>query len=135
MSSRVVAAPIETAWNVLTDHEGMASWAPGLSVTVESPDPADLRGVGVVRTLRIARASRIVEEIVSIDPGRSLGYRAVSGVPFRNWRGRVDLVAEGNGTRASWTLSADDRLGAIGRGAMRLVGWVMLVLFARACTR
>lgn len=37
-ATTTVAAPASRVWEVLSDYEGMSSWAPGLKITVIQPD-------------------------------------------------------------------------------------------------
>lgn len=108
--SATVSATPEQVWTILADHEGMAQWGP-VKVTIDKPNTAVPGGVGTVR--RIAApgpAPAIVEEITEFEPGKRLGYKGLAGVPFRNYRGTVDLLPAGTGTKIVWTLAADNKL-------------------------
>ncbi|WP_130293229.1 SRPBCC family protein [Pseudonocardia sediminis] len=109
-SVRTVDAPIDRVWAVLADHEGMSSWAPGLKVELTRPGTTEPNGVGAVRRVGIGSPGPIVEEIVTFEPGQRLGYRALAGVPLRNYRGEVTLRPSGSGTEITYTVDADKRL-------------------------
>ena len=106
-SRTTVAAPIETVWDALSNHVGIGRWAPGLTVTMDRLGTADPNGVGAVR--RIASPGPgpdIVEEVVTFEPPRLLGYKALSGTPFPGYTGEVRLTEAGAGTRISYTVSS-----------------------------
>ena len=107
---RTVAAPPDQVWEVLADHEGMSRWAPGLRVAVTRPGTSETGGVGTVRKVGFGVAGPIIEEVVAFEPGRLLGYRALAGVPLRNYRGEVELRPAGAGTEIRYTVEADRRL-------------------------
>lgn len=130
--TRVVDHPVEKVWAALVDHEAMSTWAPGLAVTLDRPGTSERNGVGAVR--RIAAPGpvpAIVEEITVCDSPHVLGYRARSGVPFRDYSGRVTLRGTGTRTEITWTLTARPRLGAE-RLALGLVARVLLASLVRS---
>ncbi len=110
-STTAVSAPVEHVWSILSDHEGMSAWAPGLKVRLEEEGAEERNGVGAVRRIDLpGPLPAIVEEITEFEPDVRLGYRAVSGVPLRNYRGDVELKRLGSGTEIVYTVSADHRL-------------------------
>ncbi|KRC48837.1 MULTISPECIES: SRPBCC family protein [unclassified Nocardioides] len=132
-SSTTVAAPVSTVWAVLAEHEGMASWGPGMKVVMTAEGSPDRNGVGAVRSISApGPAPAIVEEITRFDVDHALGYKALSGVPFKNYRGEVVLTAEGAGTRITWTLEADSRVPVAEAVALKGVVTTLLTLLVRA---
>ncbi|WP_205347078.1 SRPBCC family protein [Pseudonocardia broussonetiae] len=107
---RTVAAPPDQVWGVLADHEGMRTWVPGLRVAVTRPGTSETGGVGTVRKVGFGIAGPIVEEVVAFEPGRRLGYRALAGVPLKDYRGEVVLSPAGAGTEIRYTVEAEQRL-------------------------
>lgn len=108
-TATVAAAPARV-WAVLSDHEGMSKWGP-VKVTLARPGDAERNGVGAQRSIKAAPlVPPIVEEIVDFEPEQRLGYRGVSGIPFRNYAGDVQLRPSGSGTEISYTVSADNQL-------------------------
>lgn len=103
-----VEIPVQDVWSVLVDHQGMSSWGPGVSVTLDQPGEQERNGVGAVRRIGLpGPAPDIVEEIRTCASPRVLGYRALSGVPFRGYAGEVVLHPRGASTEIVWTLYAD----------------------------
>jgi carbon monoxide dehydrogenase subunit G len=131
-ATKTVDLSPERVWSVLSDHEGMTDWAPGLKASLEKPGAPTRNGLGAVR--RIAQPGPvppIVEEIVVFEPGRHLGYKAISGVPFRGYVGDVELVPAGGGTEIRWSLSADQRVPLVEKAALGMVAKALLGLFTR----
>lgn len=132
-ATSVVNASPDQVWATLSEHEGMASWGPGMKVTLATEGAPDRNGVGCVRRISApGPAPAIVEEITRFEPGRALGYKALGGVPFKNYRGEVLLSAEGAGTRIEWTLSADQRVPYAEKAALKGVASALLALLVRA---
>lgn len=125
-STATVNVPIEQAWAVLADHAGMSKWGP-IKATVEKPGAPERDGVGAVRRIVApGPAPAIVEEITAFDAPTRLGYKALSGVPFKNYSGEVVLSPAGEGTRIEWTLTADQRVPVLGRAPLKVVSAVLL---------
>ena len=97
----LINAPIETVFDVLTDHRGYAGFTPLRSVSLEREgDPAP-NGVGAVRVLRLA-GPPIREEVTEYARPSRFAYKLLSGAPTRDHVGIVDLVQEAGGTRANY---------------------------------
>lgn len=137
-ATTVVKLPVDHVWSVLADHEGMASWGPGMKVTLDKEGAPERNGVGAVR--RIAApgpAPAIVEEITVFEPGSRLGYKALAGVPFKNYRGEVVLSPVAEGTKVEYAVSLDAPFGlsALGFVPAKTVAQTLLFLLARAAKR
>lgn len=110
-ATATVAAPPARVWAILADHEGMSKWAPGLKATLVRPGPAERNGVGAQRRIQPAPLlPAFVEEVTAFEPEQRLSYRAVSGIPLRNYTGDVTLRPAGSGTEISYTVRADNRI-------------------------
>jgi len=135
-ATATVARPVDHVWAVLADHEGMSSWGPGLHVTLDETGDEDRNGVGAVRRISApGPAPAIVEEIVAFEPGSLLGYRARAGVPFKNYGGEVRLTPVDGGTRIDYSISLDERVPLVEKGAAALVARVLLTALVRASKR
>jgi uncharacterized protein YndB with AHSA1/START domain len=131
-STATVPASPDQVWEVLSDHEGMTHWGPGLSVTLRAEGAADRNGVGAVRVIAArGPAPSIVEEVTAFEPGRRLGYRALSGVPLRNYRGDVVLREVPGGTEISYTVSADQRVPLVEQAAVKAISFALLRALVR----
>src|SRR4051812_18756189 len=99
-ATATVLKPVEHVWSVLSDHEGMSSWGPGLKVTLVEEGTTERNGLGAVRRIDApGPAPAIVEEVVAFDAPTTFGYRAKAGVPFKNYSGLVTLSPAGTGTK------------------------------------
>jgi uncharacterized protein YndB with AHSA1/START domain len=130
-----VAVPIETVWDALSDHVGIGRWAPGLTVTMDKLGTTDPNGVGAVR--RIASAGPgpdIVEEIVTSEPPHTLGYKALSGVPFPGYSGEVRLSEAGAGTQITYSLTSSAGFPLV-KAPLTLLCQVLMRMLARAATK
>lgn len=132
-ATATVKAPVDQVWAALADHEAMASWGPGMKVSLTAEGAAERNGVGAVRRIKApGPAPAIVEEITRFEADRVLGYKALGGVPFRNYSGEVVLSPTGSGTRIEWTLTADQRLPVAEKVALKVVATTLLQLLVRA---
>jgi uncharacterized protein YndB with AHSA1/START domain len=92
-----VRAPLETVFDVLTDHRGYPSITPIRSVTLEQEgDPAP-NGVGAIRALR-AVGPAIREQVTEYERPTRFAYKMLSGAPVRDHTGTVTLTSQGNDT-------------------------------------
>jgi hypothetical protein len=98
-----VALPV--VWATVADHHDMANWGPGVSVTMERLGEDDPNGVGAIRDISLLPGRHIREEITAFEPERRLAYRALSGTPFPDWRGEVEVAEYRGGTAIKWSLS------------------------------
>lgn len=132
-ATATVKASVDQVWAALADHEAMASWGPGMKVTLTKEGAPERNGVGAVRRIKApGPAPAIVEEITRFEVDGVLGYKALGGVPFRNYGGEVSLSPAGAGTRIEWTLTADQRLPVVEQVALKAVVTTLLQLLVRA---
>jgi carbon monoxide dehydrogenase subunit G len=134
-SQTTVAAPIEVVWDTLTNHVGMMSWGPGVTVTMDRPGTTDANGVGAVR--RIATPGPgpdIVEEVVTFEAPSLMGYKALSGTPFPGYTGEVRLTPAGSGTHISWTISSTASFPLV-KVPLKAISQVLMRLLGRAAVK
>lgn len=128
-----VSAPIDVVWKVLADHEGLGNWGPGISAALTTPGEGDPNGVGAVRRISTPLpAPAIVEEVTTFEPGRRLTYKALAGVPLRNYRGDVVLEEAGGGTAISYTVLADQRVPLVEKALTKVIAAALLNGLVRA---
>jgi hypothetical protein len=134
-SQTTVAAPIDTVWDKLSNHVGMSTWGPGITVTMDRLGTEDPDGVGAIR--RIAAPGPgpdIVEEVVSFSAPNLLGYKALSGTPFPGYAGEVRLTPAGAGTHINYTVSSTASFPLV-KAPLAVICQVLLRLLARASTK
>jgi uncharacterized protein YndB with AHSA1/START domain len=131
-SQTMVAAPIETVWDKLSNHVGMSQWGPGITVTMDRVGTDDPNGVGAIR--RIASpgpAPDIVEEVVAFEAPNLLGYKALSGTPFPGYAAEVRLTPAAPGTHISYTISSTAKFPLV-KAPLAVLCQMLLRLLARA---
>jgi hypothetical protein len=96
-----VAAPIDTVFDVLTDHRGYADITPLRAVTLERQGHPEPDGVGAVRVLKLL-GPPIREEVTVYERPSRFSYRMLSGAPVSEHIGTVDLTADGNRTQIAY---------------------------------
>ena len=132
-ASATVAKPIDEVWAVLTDHEGMSSWGPGVTVKLLEEGSPERNGLGAVRRIAMpGPAPAIVEKVVTFEAPRRFGYAAVSGVPFRDYSGEVVLTEVTGGTRIDYSLRYRPRLPLVERLPVAAVTRALLTAVVRA---
>jgi uncharacterized protein YndB with AHSA1/START domain len=134
-SQTTVAAPIEVVWDTVTNHVGMMTWAPGITVTMDRPGTTDANGVGAVR--RIATPGPgpdIVEEVTRYEPPNVMSYKALSGTPFPGYAGEVRLMPAGSGTHVNWTISSTASFPLV-KAPLTVISQVLLRLMGRAAVK
>ena len=135
IATAVVDAPVSRVWDAVADHEGMSSWGP-IKVTLDREGSPDRNGVGAVRRIVApGPAPAIVEEVIAFEPQQKLGYKALAGVPFRNYGGEITLTATERGTRIDWALSIDERVPLVEKAATSILAKGMLNRLVKAVKR
>ena len=108
--TRTTTAPIETVFDSLTNHRGIADyvWAVRRSTLDREGVPAP-NGVGAVRRIE-AVGPPIVEEIIDYQRPSRYAYKMLSGAPVRDHVGTVELREAGSGTEVSWHLVSTPKI-------------------------
>jgi len=113
--TRTTTAPIETVFDALTNHRGIADyvWAVRRSTLDREGTPAP-NGVGAIRRLE-AVGPPIVEEIIDYERPIRYAYKMLSGAPVRDHVGTVELREAGTGTTVSWHLRSTPKIPGLDR--------------------
>jgi uncharacterized protein YndB with AHSA1/START domain len=108
--TRTTTAPIETVFDSLTNHRGIADyvWAVRRSTLDREGVPAP-NGVGAIRRIE-AVGPTIVEEIIDYQRPTRYAYKMLSGAPVRDHVGTVELREAGAGTEVSWHLRSTPKI-------------------------
>lgn len=104
-----INAPVETVFEVLTDHRGYANITPLRSSTLEREGSPDPNGVGAIRRLALA-GPPIREEVTEFERPSLFGYKALSGVPAKEHSGTVRLSERSGGTILTWHVDSVPKL-------------------------
>jgi uncharacterized protein YndB with AHSA1/START domain len=113
--TRTTTAPIETVFDSLTNHRGIADyvWAVRRSTLDREGVPAP-NGVGAIRRIE-AVGPPIVEEIIDYQRPTRYAYKMLSGAPVRDHVGTVELREAGAGTEVSWHLRSTPKIPGLDR--------------------
>jgi uncharacterized protein YndB with AHSA1/START domain len=108
--TRTTTAPIETVFDSLTNHRGIADyvWAVRRSTLDREGVPAP-NGVGAIRRIE-AVGPTIVEEIIDYQRPTRYAYKMLSGAPVRDHVGTVELREAGERTEVSWHLRSTPKI-------------------------
>jgi uncharacterized protein YndB with AHSA1/START domain len=105
-----INAPIQTVFDVLTEHEGYGAFSPGpVRVELERPGTPDINGVGAIRKI-LGAGPAIREEIYRYEAPTHFAYGIISGAPVKNHRGDVVLEERAGGTFMTYRITFDAAL-------------------------
>ncbi len=110
-----VAAPAERAFAVLSEHESMWRWTPGVKhVELDPPGREHRNGLGAVRRIH-APGMVLREEVVGWLPPHWYEYRVVGGAPIRDHLGRIEVTPVGEDRcNVRWRIEFRSRVPGLG---------------------
>jgi uncharacterized protein YndB with AHSA1/START domain len=118
---RTLQAPIQTAFDLLTDHANYKQF-PGISDSeLLQEGDRDRNGVDAIRRV-VVGPLRFEEEITEFDSPNRMSYviRKIN-VPFEHHGGRISLKEYGAVTHATWTSTFRVPVPVIGGAVERLI--------------
>jgi uncharacterized protein YndB with AHSA1/START domain len=111
---REVAAPLETIFEVLTDHAGYAAISPLRKSVLEREGEPAPNGLGAIRVLS-AVGPPLREEVIAFQPPTRFAYKLLSGAPLRDHVGTVEMSAGADGrTRVVYAVRTTPTLPLVG---------------------
>jgi uncharacterized protein YndB with AHSA1/START domain len=137
VAATTTAAP-EVVYGLLADGSTWPAWSAIDSVALEQPGDPPPEGVGAIRVNKRGRTTGR-DQILELVPNRRLKYTTLSGLPFRDYVGEVDLeAAPGGGTSIRWHSSFFPKFAGTGwlmeRGLRRFLDACVTGLAAYAAT-
>src|SRR4051812_20407405 len=114
-ASVIVNAERTKVFDLFADRENYRKLVP-VGVRLIEPGAESRQGIGAVHKLGVGPLG-IREQIVGLDYGRSITYRAISRMPVRHYIGNVVFTDVPGGTRIDYTLDVE--------AAMPLPGFVL----------
>jgi hypothetical protein len=106
-------APREAVWSLVADARSWSEWGPWQKAELEREGSPPPDGVGAVRRLtRRPVVSR--EEVIVFEPASRLEYKLLSGLPVRDYRGRITLADADGDTEIHWHSEFDRRFPGTG---------------------
>jgi uncharacterized protein YndB with AHSA1/START domain len=100
---RVVAAPPEIVFDVLTDHRHYAEITSLRRSELEREGRPAPDGVGAIRVLT-AVGPPLREEVLVYERPTRFSYKLLSGLPSRDHVGTVELTPDGTGTKLAYAV-------------------------------
>jgi uncharacterized protein YndB with AHSA1/START domain len=123
-----VAAPVETVFEVLTDHRGYSRITPLRKSTLEREGEPAPNGVGAVRVLS-SLGPPLREETIVYEPPTRFSYKLLSGAPLRDHVGTIELTPGEGGTRFVYAVRTTPTLPMVGGAAVAVARFGVKQLF------
>lgn len=101
---RQVAAPPEIVFDVLTDHRRYPEITPLRRAELEREGEPAPNGLGAIRVLSALPGPPMREEVIGYDPPHRFSYTVLSGLPFRDHVGTVELTPSDGGTKVVYAV-------------------------------
>jgi uncharacterized protein YndB with AHSA1/START domain len=101
---RQVAAPPETVFDVLTDHRRYTEITPLRRAELEREGEPAPNGLGAIRMLSAMPGPPMREEVIAYEPPTRFSYTILSGLPFRDHVGTVELEPKDGGTEVTYAV-------------------------------
>ena len=106
-------ATVTAVYALLADGTTWPRWSPIESYEREQSVEPSPDGIGEIRIYRLGRTTGR-DQIVELVPGRRFAYRALSGLPVRDYLGEVDLEPTTTGSTIRWRASFVARIPGTG---------------------
>jgi uncharacterized protein YndB with AHSA1/START domain len=101
---RQVAAPPEIVFDVLTDHRRYPEITPLRKAELEREGEPAPNGLGAIRVLSALPGPPMREEVIAYERPHRFSYTVLSGLPFRDHVGTVELTPSDGGTRVVYAI-------------------------------
>lgn len=103
-------APIETIFNILTDHEAFGRIINAKMKRVVDAGEENKNGLGSVRRIYLLPGLTFEESVVTFEPNRLMAYRVTKGSPIKNHRGQMEFIREKGKTCLTYTIDYEPKL-------------------------
>lgn len=100
---RQVAAPPEIVFDVLTDHRRYNEITAVRKAELEREGEPAPNGLGAIRVLSVA-GPPMREEVIAYERPSRFSYKLLSGLPFRDHVGTVELTPLDQGTQVIYAV-------------------------------
>jgi uncharacterized protein YndB with AHSA1/START domain len=118
---RQVAAPPEIVFDVLTDHRGYPEITHLRKAELEREGEPAPNGLGAIRVLSALPGPPMREEVIGYEPPHRFSYTVLSGLPFRDHIGTVELSPSDGGTRVVYAIRTTPTLPVGGFAAIAVL--------------
>ena len=103
-------APVETIFNILTDHEAFGQVINARIKRVVDSQGENKNGVGSVRRINAFPAPAFEETVVTFEPNQLMEYVISKGSPIKNHMGRMEFSEEHGQTRLEYAIIFEPKL-------------------------
>ena len=103
-------APVETIFNILTDHETFGQVINARIKRVVDSQGENKNGVGSVRRISAFPAPAFEETVVTFEPNQLMEYVISKGSPIKKHRGRMEFSEEHGQTRLEYAIIFEPKL-------------------------
>ena len=111
-------APVETIFNILTDHEAFGQVINARIKRVVDSQGENKNGAGSVRRISAFPAPAFEETVVRFEPNQLMEYVVSKGSPIKNHNGRMEFSEEQGQTRLEYAISFEPKLPFLLLGAV-----------------
>jgi uncharacterized protein YndB with AHSA1/START domain len=102
-------APVETIFNLLTDHEKFGKIIKAkIKRVIDSPDE-NKNGKGSVRRIYLLPGVTFEESVVKFEPNRFMEYTVSKGSPIKNHKGRMEFTEEAGKTSVTYFIDFEPK--------------------------
>jgi len=107
-----IAAPVDAVSRLVCAFDLVADFHPQIASC-----QVDGEGAGATRVLFLADGQEIHERLIE-ERAQSYRYEGIrESRHFQSWRGRIEVVAEGAGSRVTWSIEFEPTPGTDARAA------------------
>ena len=103
-------APVETIFNILTDHESFGQVINARIKRVVDSQGENKNGVGSVRRISAFPAPAFEETVVTFEPNQLMEYVISKGSPIKNHKGRMEFSDDQGQTRLNYAIDFEPKL-------------------------
>ena len=103
-------APVETIFNILTDHEAFGQVINARIKRVVDSQGENKNGVGSVRRISAFPAPAFEETVVTFEPNQLMEYVISKGSPIKNHKGRMEFSDDQGQTRLNYAIDFEPKL-------------------------
>jgi uncharacterized membrane protein len=108
--TQVFNAPVETIFNILTDHESFGRILKAKIKRVIDSRDENKNGLGSVRRIQAFPAPAFEESVITFKPNQLMEYKVSKGSPIKNHLGRMEFADVNGKTRLTYRVDFEPKL-------------------------
>jgi uncharacterized protein YndB with AHSA1/START domain len=107
--TQVFNAPVETIFNILTDHESFGRILNAKIERVIDSRDENKNGLGSVRRIQAFPAPAFEESVITFEPNQLMEYKVSKGSPIKNHLGRMEFTDVDGKTRLTYRVDFEPK--------------------------